>query len=190
MNRNSIEQRCDFETPRLSVNSWTNQIKGVNPKNNFEKKIIEILTPNVTKALPEGWQNINTLDKAKNWVTERDKESHFVTIQLLSTNETIGFIFLYESDSENKYYNLRFGYLLSEKVWGKGLGTELIEGLIKWCKASGDIKSISGGVESDNLGSIRVLEKTGFSASTIDNSTEQIKFYEYKFDIKDIHSKS
>lgn len=185
MKNKTIEERCNFNTQRLEVSSWTNQVKGLDFEKKFANKIIEILTPNVTKALPDGWQNISTIDDAQEWTKDRDKKSHFVTIQLLSTNETVGFIFLYESDSEYNYYDLRFGYLLSEKVWGKGLGTELIEGLIKWCKTEGDIKSISGGVETDNIGSIKVLEKTGFSISTVDNPTEEVIFYEYQFDIEE-----
>lgn len=180
----SIEERCNFNTPRLSVQSWKHQVIGLDSKKRFARRIIEILTPNVTKSLPDGWQNISNIDDAQEWIENRDDESHFVTIQLLSTNETVGFIFLYEFNSRHKYYNIRFGYLLSEDVWGKGLGTELLEGLIKWCQAEGDIKSLSGGVETDNLGSIKVLEKTGFTASTIDNRTEKVVFYEYQFDIK------
>ena len=183
MTNKTIEERCSFNTQRLSVSSWTNQLKEPDSEKNLAEKVIEILTPNVTKALPDGWQNISTIVGAQEWINERDEESHFLTVQLLKTNETIGFIFLYEADSEQKYDDLRFGYLLSEKVWGKGLGTELIEGLINWCKAEGDIKRISGGVESDNIGSIKVLEKTGFIASTVDNPTEDVVFYEYQFDI-------
>jgi len=185
MTDKTIEKRCRFTTQRLSVSSWTNQVKEVDSKKIFAEKVISILTPNVTKALPDGWQNISTIDGAQEWIKERNMESHFVTIQLLSTKEIVGFIFLYETESHHKFYELRFGYLLVEKVWGKGLATELIEGLLKWCKTEGDIKSISGGVETDNIGSIRVLEKTGFSASTLDNSTEQVVFYEYQFDIEE-----
>lgn len=181
----AIEERCSFSTRRLAVSSWSNQVKELDFKKSFAERVIKILTPNVTKALPDGWQNISTIDSAQEWIKNRDNESHFLTIQLSSTNETVGFIFIYESDSESKYYNLRFGYLLSEQVWNKGLGTELVEGLINWCRKEGDIKSISGGVETDNIGSIKVLEKTGFSASTIDNSTEQVVFYEYQFEIEE-----
>jgi len=87
-------------------------------------------------------------------------------------------------DSKHNYYDLRFGYLLAEKVWGKGLGTELIEGLLNWCKKQGNIRSISGGVETDNIESIKVLEKTGFSVSTMDSPSEKTVFYEYRFDVK------
>lgn len=182
MSKKNIEQRCNFKTQRLSVSSWTNQLKGMDSDKNFAKEVIEILTPKVIKALPDGWQNITTIAGAQNWIKERDQESHFITIQLSATDETIGFIFLYESNSEQKYYDLRFGYLLSEIVWGKGYGTELIRGLLKWCRESGDIKSISGGVEFDNIGSIKVLEKTGFSKATAGESKDDVIFYEYKFD--------
>jgi ribosomal-protein-alanine N-acetyltransferase len=187
MTNRTIEERCNFDTKRLSVSSWTNQVKGLDSEINFAEKVTEILSPNVTKALPDGWQSIDTINGAQEWINERNKESHFVTIQLSTTNERVGFIFLYESDSEHEFHDLRFGYLLSEKVWGKGLGTELIEGLIKWCKKEGNIKLISGGVETDNIGSIKVLEKTGFSASTVDNQTEGVIFYEYQFDIEETY---
>ncbi|PWD99627.1 GNAT family N-acetyltransferase [Marinilabilia rubra] len=182
MSNSTIEERCNFETQRLTVGSWTAQILEGNSELNFAEKVIEILSPNVTKALPDGWQDITTINHAQEWISEREKESHFVTIQLSSINEIIGFVFLYETDAENEYHDLRFGYLLSERVWGKGLGTELIDGLIKWCKKQGDIKSISGGVETDNIASINVLEKTGFSVSTVDKKRKGMVFYEYQFD--------
>ncbi|MGZ2368395.1 GNAT family N-acetyltransferase [Ancylomarina sp. YFZ004] len=183
MEKGSIEKRCHFTTQRLSVIPWTNQITNLESENTFAKKVIEILTPNVTKALPDGWQNLKSINDAKVWINDRDQESHFVTVQLKATNETIGFIFLYESEPNQNYYDLRFGYLLSESVWGKGIGTELIEGLIMWCKDAGDIRSLSGGVECDNIGSIKVLEKTGFSISPKNSPSEQVVFYEYHFDI-------
>ncbi len=183
MSDNSIEERCNYNTDRLWVRSWKHIVKDLGSKYKFARIVIEILTPNVTKSLPDGWQNISTIEHAQKWIDARNDESHFATIQLVSTNEIVGFIFLYESGTENKYFDLRFGYLLSEKIWGKGLGTELLEGLINWCQAEGDIKSISGGVETENIGSIKVLEKTGFSPSALDNPTEGLVFYEYRFDI-------
>lgn len=183
MKKETIEERCHFKTQRLSVSRWTNQSKDLGSENKFAKKVIEILTPNVTKALPDGWQNLKSINDAKAWINARDLESHFLSIQLNSTNETVGFIFLYESEADQNCYDLRFGYLLSEKVWGKGMATELIEDLIKWCKEASDIKSLSGGVECDNIGSIKVLEKTGFSVSTADSHSKQVVFYDYQFDI-------
>ncbi len=184
MKQKSIEQRCNFQTERLSVCGWTNLYADKESKDIFEKKVISILTPQVTKSLPDGWQIIKTITDAQSWIRDRAEESHFITVQLIPSNELVGFIFFYESYLQKSYYDLRFGYLLSETVWGKGLGTELIQGLINWCKAEGDIKSISGGVETDNIGSIKVLEKIGFSPSTKNNRTEETIFYEYLFNTK------
>ncbi|PWJ42685.1 GNAT family N-acetyltransferase [Sediminitomix flava] len=183
MSAKMIEEQCNFETKRLSVKSWTKQVEELGGIDIFAEKVIEILSPNVTKNLPDGWQNITTKNEAQEWIKDRNAESHFVCIQLLDTKEPVGFIFFYESDTNDVYYNLRFGYLLSEKVWGKGVGTELIDGLINWCKTEGNIRSISGGVECDNIGSIKVLEKNGFKASSIDSPSADILFYEYQFDV-------
>ncbi len=69
---------------------------------------------------------------------------------------------------------MRLGYLLAERAWGKGIASELIRGLVEWCRKSG-IASIVGGVERNNIASRRVLEKNGFvcDAST-KNSPEQM----------------
>ncbi len=112
--------------------------------------------------MPDGWQNINTSDKANQWIAYRLDESHFYRIRLDDSGEIIGFLFLYESEEKSE---LRLGYLLAESTWGKGIGTELIKGLVAWARSSGQINSISGGVEKDNIGSIKVLEKCGFSQS-------------------------
>jgi len=174
----SIQERCNFKTNRLEVKGY----KTLEKKNKkvFITSVINILTPKVTKYLPDGWQQVKAQKDAIKWITERDNESHFLTVTLHETKEIVGFIFLYEIPNELSLYELRFGYLLSEKQWGKGTGTELLWGLINWCKEANDIKAISGGVENDNLASIRVLEKVGFSSSK-EEHFKNIIFYEYRF---------
>jgi len=87
----------------------------------------------------------------------------FYVIQQNGTNNILGFLFLY-LDDENPS-EIRLGYLLSEQTWGQGFGSEIIAGLVAWAKNNKDISSIAGGVEADNIGSIRVLEKSGFKNS-------------------------
>jgi len=177
----TLEHKCNYRTERLLIRSWTHHNKGLATNESLEEDIINILSSKVTNSLPDGWQRINTSSDAQKWMEDRDEESNFLTVELLATNEIIGFIFLYELNSEKNSLDLRFGYLLSESNWSKGFGTELVKGLVKWCETMKTINSISGGVEIDNLGSIRVLEKTGFSPSTIDSPSENVIFYELKF---------
>lgn len=178
---NALENRCHFTTERLSVSAWTDLYSDEVSKNDFHTGVIDILTPEVTKALPEGWQNINTTNQAQSWVKDRAEESHFVVVEERKSNKLVGFIFLYEMDSPKDMYELRFGYLLAESVWGKGLGTELIKALVAWCQAEGNIASLSGGVERDNAGSIKVLEKNGFSLSKDEDQSGDVFFYDYLF---------
>jgi RimJ/RimL family protein N-acetyltransferase len=51
---------------------------------------------------------------------------------------------------------------------GKGLASEMIQGLVAWCRRS-NVTSIVGGVARGNVSSCRVLEKNGF---TCDPGTE------------------
>lgn len=181
MSSTSIQKGCNFKTLRLSVSSYKQNINNSDFESSFAKKVIEILSPAVTKSLPDGWQNIKSVSKAQEWIKDRNEESHFMSVQTLSDKQTVGYIFLNESKSDTELLDLRFGYLLSEKVWGKGLGTELILGLLNWCQEAGDIRSISGGVEKDNIASIKVLEKTGFSISVSDQPQDDVIFYEHVF---------
>jgi len=187
MKDKSLERRCNFKTPRLSVASWRQQQQGAEAEKRFAEKVMENLTPAVTKDLPEDWDQLNNQEEAREWIQSRDEESHFVCITQSSSQEILGFIFLYESYMDHPLFDLRFGYLLSEKSWGQGLGTEIIQGLIQWCQEEGHIQSLSGGVDHDNIASIRVLEKAGFSVSSVDPSSENVLFYEYRFETGLLH---
>lgn len=164
--------KYNFTTQNLTI---THQQNYNTDLNKLYKNTIEILSPNVTKMLPNGWQNISNLKLAEQWVKERSLESTFLTIQEIENKKLIGFLFLYPTNKNNYH----FGYLLSEKHWGKGYGTELIKGLLIWCKTQVEIKTLIGGVDQNNIGSIKVLEKNGFV--TKNKNTDTILFYEYCF---------
>jgi len=178
-----LDQNCLFTTNRVSVLNWNYIESATEFKNSRFQSVLEIMTRNVTKALPEGWQNLDTLDKAKNWIIKRKKDRNFYTIVLIETNEIIGFLFLNIENETKKSSELRLGYLLTESIWGKGIGSELINGLVKWSKNTNIIKSISGGVEKENIGSIKVLEKNGFYKSN-EELPEGMLLYKIDFDNK------
>ena len=161
-----LNQNCLFKTNRVSILNWNFVESQSEFKNAISDSVHRILSPNVTKALTDNWQKIGTVEKAENWIVERKNDSNFYSVTLTETNEIIGFMFLYESTEIKGSNDLRLGYLLSELFWGKGIGSELIQGLVKWCNDSKTINSISGGVEMNNVGSIRVLEKNGFYKSS------------------------
>lgn len=159
---NIIEHDPFFKTKRIVVQS----MKSYRNNSDLIKSVFEIMTPAVVKSLPDGWHNLQTKDQAKRWIEEREEDSDFYIIRLTNTNDIIGFLFLYTAKFSRGVFDLRLGYLLRESIWGIGIGSELIEGLVSWAKRSTLVASISGGVEKENLASIRVLEKNGFKRSS------------------------
>ena len=174
-----LENNCNFQTERLNIVSYISHIKSQFIKDNLATQVIEIMSPKVTGMLPLGWQDINTAVAADKWLYQINMECSFLLVKLKSTNEVIGFIFLYEPDDTQPPFDIRLGYLISEKHWGSGLGSELINGLLSCCKSSGVVNIITGGVEADNVGSIKVLEKNGFVHT--DSNNDGVLFYEYDF---------
>ncbi len=156
---NILQQDELFRTARLAVLHWNFIETQVQSDHELKEVVLSTLTKNVTKSLPVGWQELDTIDKADKWLSDRKRDSDFYAITLKATQEIIGFLFLYPDEQSR---DLRLGYLLSESVWGEGIGSELIQQLVLWCKNSTVVNSLSGGVEPDNMRSIAVLEKNGF----------------------------
>ncbi len=131
------------------------------------KEMKEVLSSEVIKDLPDAWLELIGGGKIEIWLEEQKKESHLFAIMDQNNEELLGLLFLYsdhgEADEGN--INLRLGYLLKESVWGQGIASELIASLVVWCDELGVIRKISGGVEENNIGSIKVLEKCGFKKS-------------------------
>ena len=121
------------------------------------------MTEPVTRALPPGWQGPYDLERAAEWIAERDREGTTLLVTERSTRDAVGLLILFETETEDRAgIDIRIGYLLAESAWGKGFATELIAGFVEWCRLQGGIYSITGGVALDNPASIRVLEKNGF----------------------------
>lgn len=172
-------QRCAFNTERLLINSVKSQILDDDSQRLYTLKVLELLTPAVTNSLPSEWQNITSYEEASNWWQQRNKESSFLSIQLKPSNEIIGFVFLYEDESKQMQLDLHIGYLLGEPYWAKGYGSELIKGLVNWAYLDKHIHSLIGGVEVDNIGSIKVMEKNGFIRSKLDSPDKNVIFMEH-----------
>ncbi|MBT8191661.1 MAG: GNAT family N-acetyltransferase [Bacteroidia bacterium] len=159
-----LNQECLFITNRISVLNWKHIESNKEYAGHLET-VSKIMTPKVTKALPDSWDNLNTRDRVENWIIDRKKDSNFYAIIRSETRVIIGFLFLYVENETKEAFELRLGYLLGESIWGQGIGSELIKALVGWCKNIGVVHSISGGVEKENIASIKVLEKNGFYKS-------------------------
>ncbi len=94
--------------------------------------------------LPDGWQGINSQEKAISWIYARDVESTVFLVKQVNTEDLIGLLILNENEYTNGgHADLKLGYLLNEIYWGKGFGSELVSGLVNWCKIDGTIRFLT-----------------------------------------------
>ena len=158
---------CEFETARLRVEEWHGCRSTSSARQDLAHIVAQILTEPVTRSLPEAWAGPYSVERARRWIAERDEGGTTLLVIERSTQETAGLVVLFEFESDLGV-EVRLGYLLAERFWGKGLASELIAGLVRWCREQVDIHSIAGGVARDNPASKRVLEKAGFGADPAD----------------------
>lgn len=165
-----ISRTCSFTTERLLAREWRSLSDEEWLVRDLADVVQSLLTEGVTRSLPEPWQGAYTTQRSAEWIRQRDAEGTTLLVVDHSSRQPVGLVILFEMASEGGTGpEIRLGYLLAESVWGQGLASELIGGFVDWSREAG-IVSIVGGVERDNVGSRRVLEKNGF---VCDPATEQ-----------------
>ena len=116
--------------------------------------------------MPPEWHGDFDQIRATRWIEERDAESPTLLVLDRENRHAIGFVMLFEGgDEDSADVDVRLGYVLAEAVWGRGVATELVAGLVEWARSQPEIASLSGGVASGNEPSARVLRKNGFEPS-------------------------
>lgn len=167
-----MQRNYRFVTDRLVVNEWHSFTAEEFMENDLAAVVQRILTEPVTKTLPPPWQGPYPVERAREWIAERDAAGVTLLAIGIEDQQAVGLCILFEPESCG---HIRLGYMLAEPAWGKGIGTELIKGLVNWSRQS-DIQSITGGVERDNIASGRVLEKCGFIIQPDSSDTDQLMY--------------
>lgn len=164
---------CAFSTPRLQVKAWNTAPADLA---SLEAELSVILTPAVTAFLPEPLRLAKGVDPVARWIATRNGESDVFAVRDKSTHALFGLLILAASQERGCPLEIRLGYLLAEKTWGKGIATELVKGLVVWCRESHLSGHLLGGVEKGNPASAAVLIKAGFERSDMLSSGETDTF--------------
>jgi len=168
---------CSFETDRLTIDSWRFQSARYEWLEDRGLMVRSLLTASVTQGLPLGWQGEYDRVRGEAWFSDREVEGPVLVAVEPGRSEVVGLLLLFESEVDGfDDVDVRVGYLLAEQAWGRGLASELVAGLVEWCQTRPLIRSLHGGVDSDNTASIGVLEKNGFvhSASGKNHADELV----------------
>lgn len=152
--------RHTFTTERLLARSWhAAEERGTG--DDLAVAVAGMLTEPVTRWLPPQWGGPYSRARAREWIAQRDAEGPVLLVEDRESGQPLGLVLLFE-EAGAEGIELRLGYLLAEDAWGRGLGHELLGGVVAWCRARGDVRSIVGGVAAENTPSIRLLERHEF----------------------------
>jgi RimJ/RimL family protein N-acetyltransferase len=161
--------KCSFNTERLVIGNVTHYQTDL-------EEISCMMTVSVTKSLPPSWQGEYTPERTKSWSQECQEDgTTLLGIKMRDTNSLIGLVILFQvpHKKDTNCIDLRLGYLLSEQAWGQGFASEVVGGVVTWCRSCNNgtgncddsgviVKKVIGGVALDNPASKRVLLKNGF----------------------------
>ena len=141
----------NFSTQRLTAKTLDRTMPGI------QAEIIAMFTEPVSRHLPPACQNFRTAEDVDNWLEGMAQTGS--VLRLTEQQQAIGYLFVFP-EPENSY---RLGYVLAETQWGKGFATEAMQGLVTYLSEHEGAASFIAGVEADNVGSVNVLKKLGFS---------------------------
>eukprot|EP00035_Acanthoeca_spectabilis_P025651 m.459321 g.459321 ORF g.459321 m.459321 type:complete len:417 (-) comp21720_c0_seq1:1639-2889(-) len=167
-----------FSTARLVVREWHSIEPHEWRHRELPEVVSDLLTPEVTQSLPPCWHGEYPPERARAWVQERDTEGVTLLAVDHATKEVMGLVIL-GVFVEGGTISLMLGYLLGSAAWGKGLGTELITGLVAHVRDKHFAHMMFAGAAADNYPSIRILEKAGFvpDEGSADGSADERKFH-------------
>lgn len=109
----------------------------------------------------EPFTNIKQAEDMINWFSEvfTRKQAIFWGISLKNNPEIIGFC---KCEIEIPKVRADFGYDLNPEYWNKGIMTEALSAIMKFTFNTLDVNRIEASVSTENIASIKVLEKLGF----------------------------
>ncbi|MCD4695996.1 MAG: GNAT family N-acetyltransferase [Bacteroidales bacterium] len=109
------------------------------------------------------FKKINTKKEIENWFSELIINEKDITLGIIleSTNELIGYAGICDISDTNKsgeYYI----FIGEKKLWGKGIGTEVTEQILRIGFIDYKLNRIMLTVSEPNLGGLKAYEKSGF----------------------------
>ena len=103
---------------------------------------------------------VHTIESCQAYLaTFTDSANHFLAICDVESGALLGTLTVFRSVPHG---TADIGIMLGERqVWHKGIGTEAFCLVLSVMKASGDIRKVTAGTLSLNLGMVRIMEKAG-----------------------------
>ncbi len=161
-----VIEDCRFETERLRITPWTEETS-----DGLTDFVVELLSPAATGALPPDWAGSYDHERAQRWIRDREAESTILLARERATGAPTGLLLVATDVPDG--CDLRIGYLLPDRWWGRGFGSELVGGFLAWCRSDGHVRSVAAGVDPGNTASARILAELGFASDGIADAGQE-----------------
>lgn len=152
MLKDYINNKPTIESERLLLRKLT--------KNDIED--LREWTPN--KAIYKYWgKNPGKADLHPEKLFEKEEKpskSFHLGIELKENKKVIGDIYIYLIERDKK---AKVAIRLNPMYHNQGLGSEAVKTMVDWCFDNTELEIIWSDVDNNNLASIRLLEKCGFT---------------------------
>ena len=156
-----VAANCSFRSDHLAVGEWHSVALPAGLE--LPDVVVRLLDSATTRWLPDQWAGEFDLARARSWIRERDEESTTLLVTEIGSREPVGLAILFDARvDEGDGIELRLGYVVAASASGRGYATELVAGILRWCRAGSLVSSVVAGVDRDHHASIRVLVKNGF----------------------------
>lgn len=140
----------ELQTKRLLLRPIT-----INDKKNIAKNANDKEISNNTMTIPFPY----TEDDAEEWINSLLEPSNNLVWGITIDNEVIGAIGIHKIVENHK---AEIGYWLGRTYWNKGYMTEALNAIIKYGFEQLKLVRLYANVFTHNMGSAKVLEKSGF----------------------------
>ena len=112
----------------------------------------------------ESYKNIKEAEDEINWflsLSTENKGARWVIADKKS-NKYVGDVGVFDYDRQHN--KIEIGFKLKKEYWNKGIMTDCIGELLKFCFCNKNYNRVYALVESPNIGCIKTLEKCGFKS--------------------------
>jgi len=124
-----------------------------------------------------------SVEQEEAFLEDMSKRSNAIYIVAEIGGKIVGGLNFSAGTRPRKVHTGEFGVSVLKEHWRKGIGTELIQYMIEWCKQTKIIRKVNLIARNDNLSAIHLYKKLGFSEEGVIRRDLQINgiFYDALF---------
>ncbi len=114
-----------------------------------------------TSNIPHPYSEKDALKYIKECQKKRQRGEAYQFCIISEDNQLVGGIGIFSIDKKNK--NAEIGYWIAKDYWGKGIATEAVSLMLDFGFSELNLHRVYARVLGENIGSQKVLEKSGFT---------------------------